>query len=152
MLRYVGELVDLGAEAHYTHMNLNYRARYTPVLRAMQAGASTVTEITASTHLTQGAISQAVAQMASDGLICRYRAEDGRKSRLYLTDAGQALVGRLTQHWQATFAAIEKLEEDIGHPLRRALQDAACALEQHDFSRRLSDAKRDLLPGGPLDE
>lgn len=152
LLRYVGELVDHGAEAHYAHMNLNYRARYTPVLRAMQAGAATVTEITASTHLTQGAISQAVAQMEGDGLICRYRAEDGRKSRLHLTEAGKVLVERLEEHWRATFAAIETLEQEIGHPLRRALQDAASALQQHDFSRRLSDAKLRLPPGDSVNE
>ena len=43
LLRYVGELVEQGAEEHYRAMRLDYRARYTPVLRALAAGASTVT-------------------------------------------------------------------------------------------------------------
>ena len=46
LLRYVSELVEQGAEEHYRAMSLNYRARYTPVLRALHAGAQTVTDIT----------------------------------------------------------------------------------------------------------
>jgi hypothetical protein len=47
LLRYVGELGDQGAEEEYRAMNLSYRARYTPVLRALSAGAETITDITA---------------------------------------------------------------------------------------------------------
>lgn len=42
LLRYVNDLVEQGAEEHYRAMRLNYRARYTPVLRALHAGARTV--------------------------------------------------------------------------------------------------------------
>lgn len=141
LLRYVGELVEHGAEAHYREMRLNYRARYTPVLRALHGGAETVTDITTCTYLTQGAISQTVGLLEADGLISRHPAEDGRKSILHLTPAGRTLVGRLEQHWAATFATIAALEEEVGHPILQVLENTAAALERHGFSERLKAIK-----------
>ncbi|MGY2257663.1 MarR family winged helix-turn-helix transcriptional regulator [Pseudomonas sp. SDO55104_S430] len=144
LLRYVSELVEVGAEEHYQQMGLTYRARYTPILRAIRSGAQTVTEITTRTHLTQGAISQTVSQMDADGLISRQRGVDGRKTVIQLTPAGSAVVKQLKSHWFATFEAIEHLEEEIGYPLRRVLEEAAKALENRGFSERLNQAKQQL--------
>ncbi|MBD1588667.1 MarR family winged helix-turn-helix transcriptional regulator [Pseudomonas typographi] len=141
LLRFVSEKVERGADVHYGHMGLRYRARYTPVLRAIQSGADTVTAITASAHLTQGAISQTVSAMEADGLIRRVRLVDGRKSRIELTPHGLQLVETLTSHWAATFAVIEELEAEIGHPLRSVLVETASALERLDFSERLHQVK-----------
>lgn len=151
LLRYVGELVEQGAEEHYRTMSLNYRARYTPVLRALHAGAQTVTDITARTHLTQGAISQTVALLEGDELITRYAVNDGRKSGIQLTTAGQDLVAKLEAHWVATFAAIAKLEMEIGYPLRQALERTAQALVSQGFSDRITAAKNELVTGGQAD-
>lgn len=148
LLRHVGELLDEGAEAHYRSMSLNYRARYTPVLRALRAGAQTVTDITERSHLTQGAISQTVALLEGEGLIIRHALSDGRKSGLRLSTTGQALVARLEPHWEATFAAIAGLEQEIGHPLRQALEGAARALARQGFSARITAAK---AAGGQTD-
>src|SRR5690606_10830582 len=98
LLRYVSELVEFGAEEHYQQMGLNFRARYTPVLRAIRSGAQTVTEITTRTHLTQGAISQTVGHMEADGMISRQRGEDARKSVIQLTPVGKKLVAKLNSH------------------------------------------------------
>jgi DNA-binding MarR family transcriptional regulator len=144
LLRYVSELVEQGADEHYRAMSLSYRARYTPVLRALHAGAQTVTAITERTRLTQGAISQTVALLESDGLIARHALDDGRKSGIRLTAAGRTLVGKLEQHWSATFAAIDRLEEEIGYPVRRVLETAAEALEREGFSTRVTAAKAGL--------
>ena len=146
LLRYVSELVEFGAEEHYRGMRLNYRARYTPILRALKAGAETVTDITTRSYLTQGAISQTIGLMEADGLILREALQDGRKSRIRLSSLGRNLVRKLEQHWRATFAAIEALEDEIGHPLRQTLAETARALEQQGFSARLAVAKAKLLP------
>lgn len=141
LLRYVSELVDQGADARYRSLKLGYRARYTPVLRAIAAGASTVTAITEATHLTQGAVSQTLALMAADGFVARQPVDgDARKSGVHLTPAGRALLKTLRRHWELTFAAIAALEAEIGHPLREALQATAAALEREDFSERLRRA------------
>ena len=144
LLRYVNDLVEQGAEEHYRAMRLNYRARYTPVLRALHAGARTVTDITDRTRLTQGAISQTVALLDGDGLVSRHALDDGRKTGIRLTAAGRALVRKLERHWTATFAAIDRLEQEIGYPLRRVLEAAAGALEREGFASRVMAAKTDL--------
>jgi DNA-binding MarR family transcriptional regulator len=144
LLRYVNELVESGAEEHYRAMSLSYRARYTPVLRALNAGAQTVTDITERSRLTQGAISQTVALLEGEGLISRQALDDGRKSAIRLTAAGRNLVGKLERHWIATFAAIDRLEEEIGYPVRRMLEAAAEALEREGFSARVRAAKAEL--------
>ena len=146
LLRYVSELVEFGAEEHYRGMRLNYRARYTPILRALKAGAETVTDITARCYLTQGAISQTIGLMEADGLILREALQDGRKSRIRLSSLGRNLGRKLEQHWRVTFAAIETLEDEIGHPLRKTLAETARALEQQGFSARLTAAKAKFLP------
>lgn len=141
LLRYVTELVEQGAEERYRDIGLDYRPRYTPVLRALLSGADTVTEITATSHLTQGAISQTVGLMVTDGLVVREDLQDGRKSRLRLTAKGRKLVARLVPHWELTFAAIGELEREIGHPLLRVLTDTARALERKRFAERLQEAQ-----------
>lgn len=150
LLRYVGELVDRGADDVYDSLDISYRARYTPVLRAIDAGATTVTDLTARSHVTQGAISQTVALMVSDGLIERTKLADGRRSGLHLTAAGLSLVEQLRPHWDTTFAAIVELENETGHPLRRILTDTADALERRGFADRIVDARRghDSSTGG----
>ena len=141
LLRYVGELVEQGAEDAYRTLHLAYRPRYTPVLRALATGAETVTDITARTHITQGAVSQTVGLMVADGLVERHSLHDGRKSGLRLTPTGQAVLQELIPHWRTTFAAIETLEQEIGHPLLQVLEDAARALEHRSFAARLLAAR-----------
>lgn len=140
LLRYVNELVEQGAEEEYRAMKLPYRARYTPVLRALKAGAETISDITARCYLTQGAISQSVGLMVADALVARYGLDDGRKNGIRLTAKGQKLLERLEQHWVVTFSAIAELEREIGHPLLRMLQETARALERQGFAARLREA------------
>lgn len=143
LLRYVGELVEQGGEERYRALNLDYRARYTPVMRALAAGAETVTEIVARSHLTQGAISQSVSLMSKDGLIGQHSLEDGRKNGIHLTDKGKKLLAKLEPHWEVIFLAIQTLERDIDHSLLEALQATARALEEKGFAERLREAEGD---------
>lgn len=151
LLRYVGELVDRGAGDAYASLGMAYRPRYTPVLRALTLGATTVTDITALTYVTQGAVSQTIALMVADDLVEREQLPDGRKSGIHLTARGRELVASLKPHWEVTFAAIVELEKDIGFPIRRVLADAATALEDKGFEARIHDARqREQTPAALL--
>ncbi|NVD39018.1 MarR family transcriptional regulator [Ensifer sp. HO-A22] len=143
LLRYVGELVDQGAAERYRALQMDYRPRYTPVLRALGAGAETVTDITNSSNLTQGAISQTVGLMLKDGLVARHAVDDGRKSGLRLTQKGKQLLKTLEPHWEITFAAIQKLEDEIGYPLLQVLEALSAVLERQGFADRLEAAAKD---------
>ncbi|WP_295815055.1 MarR family winged helix-turn-helix transcriptional regulator [uncultured Nitratireductor sp.] len=143
LLRYVGELVEQGGEERYRALDLEYRARYTPVMRALAAGAETVTEIVALSHLTQGAISQSVSLMSTDGLIGHHPLDDGRKNGIHLTEKGKYVLAKLEPHWEVIFRAIGTLEHEVGFPLLQALQDTAKALERKGFAERLREAEDD---------
>ncbi|ENC0934721.1 winged helix DNA-binding protein [Escherichia coli] len=140
LLRYITELVDQGAGRLYREMDIDYRPRFTPVLRAMVAGAKTVTEITSCSFLTQGAISQTIAMMEKDGLLMKRVQKDGRKSTLLLTPKGKELVAVLNAHWESIFQAIRQLEQETGHPLMTVLGDIARALEIQGFDERIRQA------------
>lgn len=73
--------------------------------------------------------------------LSRHRVEDGRKTSIRLTPHGKKLVPKLNQHWSATFAVIEKLEGEIGHPLRCILEDAKKVSEQQGFAQRPTHIK-----------
>lgn len=137
LLRYLAELVDQGAEEAYATLGVAYKARYTPVMRAIRDGAHTVTDITQACRVTQGAISQTVGLMIADGLLERGQASDARKSTLKLTRQGKQLLGRLEPHWMHTFMAISQLESELGWPLLRVLGDTAQALEKTGFASRV---------------
>ena len=140
LLRYVAELVEQGAEEQYRRMGLEYRPRFTPVMRALAAGAETVTDVTKQTRLTQGAVSQTVKLMGGAGLVERYGVSDGRKSGLRLTRDGRDLARALEPQWEATFTAIGELENEIGYPLLTVLQETANALDRQGFGPRLAAA------------
>lgn len=144
MLRYLSELIDSGSEKTYPDLPLNYRSRYTPVLRAIVAGATTVTEIKAVTFLTQGAVSQTVALMEHDGIIERKPLSDARKNSLQLTPSGLAVLSRLEFHWEAIFLSVSELEEETGAPLMEALEKTIHALSARTAEERIREAKAEL--------
>ena len=140
LLRYVSGRVDQGAAERYETLKIDYRPRYTPLLRALAAGAETVTEITSNSSLTQGAISQTVSLMLKGGLLARRGLDDGRKTGLRLTKKGVALLTTLEPHRQMTFLAIRCLELEIGYPVLAVLQALGAALEREGFASRLKAA------------
>lgn len=137
LLRHLTDLLDQGSEARWRELGVVYRARYTPVLRALQDGATTVTEIRDRCRITQGAVSQTLALMEGDGLVSRHALPDRRKSEIRLTTQGEALSPVVERHWSTIFATIDELEEEVGHPVRRALVETISALERRGFADRL---------------
>lgn len=146
LLRHLSDLLDQGSEQRYAEMGLNYRARYTPVLRALKDGAGgglTVSDIRDRSRLTQGAVSQTLALMEEDGLIARHALPDRRKSQVRLTAKGEGVLAVVAGHWETIFAAIDELEAEVGHPVRQVLSDTIAALERQGFAERLRAAAQE---------
>ncbi len=142
LLRHLSELVDKGSQTAYRDSNLDYRPRYTPVMRALAAGAGNVRQITETMHVSQGAVSQTLKLMSDDGLVIRERGTDGRETRISLSEKGCTLQKALSPRWQDLFAAVSLLEQEIDAPLRQSLTDAIRALNTLSFDKRLAEAKR----------
>lgn len=147
-LRHLIELLDGAVAAAYAEEGIDYRPRYTPVMRALADGqACTVGQIAAAAGITQPAATQTVALMQKHGLVVTTPAPtDARQKIVRLSEGGQALLPRLTRCWQATSAAAASLDADLPHPLSDTLAQAIAALEQRPFGARIRAARSSISP------
>ncbi|WP_229417209.1 MarR family winged helix-turn-helix transcriptional regulator [Massilia sp. Root418] len=142
-MRHLIDLLDGAVGAAYEEAGLDYRPRYTPVMRAlMQGEARTIGQIADSAGITQPAATQTIALMLKAGLIVSQPgALDGRQKMISLSAQGQALLPQLQQCWQATAAAARSLDADLPYPLSDALAEAIAALERQPFGARIRAAR-----------
>ena len=141
LLRHMKDLVEGEADAFYAADGVDYRPRYTPIMRALAADRHTVGELSEITGLSQGAVSQTIKLMERDDLISLAAGRDARRTVVSLSRRGLDLLDYLQDHWTSTFTVIEELEREIGVPLRRVLADAIERLEETGFGERLRRAK-----------
>jgi DNA-binding MarR family transcriptional regulator len=142
-VRHLLDLLDGAVAEAYAREGLNWRPRYTPVMRALLAAEPrTVGEIADAAGITQPAATQTVSLMIRDGLVSSAAgATDARRRMIRLTPAGRAIVPRLQACWGATAAAAAGLDAELAHPLAQALAEAIAALERKSFAERLAEAR-----------
>ncbi len=142
-LRHLIELLDGAVEAAYAQAGLDYRPRYTPVLRALlNREPLTLGEIAAVAGLTQPAATQTVALMVKEGLLrARSGREDARQKLVSLTPMARELLPQLERCWQATAAAASSLESELPHSLTQMLAQAIEALDRKSFGQRITEAR-----------
>lgn len=145
LLRHLVELTDGSTDEIYKSLEFNYRPRYTPIMRALEHGSMSISDLRDQLSITQGAISQAIKLMAQDNLIEKSKGEDARQSIISLSSHGEAVLHKLTPHWEAIFKAIEHLESDIQLPLMLCLQRTINALEQQSFTDRIEKSVLDSI-------
>ena len=142
-LRHLIDLLDGAVGAAYEEAGLDYRPRYTPVMRALMAGAPrTIGQVAEAAGITQPAATQTIALMLKAGLLASEPgALDGRQKMISLSAQGRALLPQLQQCWQATAAAARSLDADLPYPLSDALANAIAALERQPFGARIRAAR-----------
>lgn len=142
-LRHLIELLDGAVAAAYAEEGIDYRPRYTPVMRALADGeACTVGRIAAAAGITQPAATQTVALMEKHGLVATTPSpSDARQKMVRLSPAGQALLPRLRRCWDATSAAAASLDAELPCPLSETLAQAIAALERRPFGARIRAAR-----------
>jgi DNA-binding MarR family transcriptional regulator len=145
-LRHLIELLDGAVEASYVEAGLNYRPRYTPVMRALAAvEALTIGEIAAQAGITQPAATQTVAVMVKEGLLVTSAGkQDGRQKMVRLSDTGRDMLPRLQQCWKATALAAAGLDAQLPHPLSETLANAIDLLATEPFGERIRAARATL--------
>lgn len=140
LLRRLIDHLDGAVEQVYVDAGLDYRPRFTPIVRALAAnGPSTLRELSARTGVTHSAVSQTVAQMVDRSLVSLKTGEDARERIAALTPAAHALLPRLEAFWSATERAARSLDDDLGQPLEPLLLQALAALERRPFAERIAE-------------
>ena len=141
LLRYLLELLDGDLERIYRESGLNYRPRYTPVLRVLiGAGPSSIQDIAAEALTTHSAASQTVSQMVKDGLVCIESGQDGRQRIVHLTPLTKKMLPKLRRQWAATALAASELNAELSAPLDQILIEAVDALKRRPFAQRIAQA------------
>lgn len=142
-LRHLIELLDGAVEAAYVEAGLNYRPRYTPVMRALiEQEPLTVGEIALRAGITQPAATQTVALMVKEGLLTAAAGKsDGRQKLVRLSAEGRAMAPRLQACWRATAAAAASLDAQLPYPLSATLANAIAALNEQPFGERIRAAR-----------
>lgn len=151
-LRHLIELLDGAVAASYEEAGIDYRPRYTPVMRALAEGTPrSVGQIAEAAGITQPAATQTVALMQKEDLVTTMPSPaDARQKLVRLSARGQALLPRLQQCWAATSAAAASLDADLPYPLSTTLAQAIEALRQQSFGARIRAARVRLSPLPPL--
>ena len=148
LLRHLIDLLDSDAERANARLGAGpqFRARYTPIMRALDGEPLSITELQKRVRITQGAVSQTVKLMESDGLLRRVESEDRRSRKVGLTKKGKTLRDRLEGEWDLRLAAIAELETEIGVPLRRNLLRAIASLDRESYDHRIEKIRERRAP------
>ncbi|WP_324902840.1 MarR family winged helix-turn-helix transcriptional regulator [Lysobacter sp.] len=142
LLRSLLDELDPAVEAEYANLGLDFRPRFTPVIRAlMQEGPSRIKDIAAGTGLTHSAVSQTISALIERDWVRLETGQDSRERIVHLTDYARSQLPRLKKQWAATARAAASLNEDIGMPLEQVLRSALAALEKKSFAERLKKAR-----------
>ena len=139
-LRHLIELLDDGVSEANDYAGMNYRPRYTPIVKALADGRPrTIGQLAEAAGITQPAATQTVAVMAKDGLVeVAAGAVDARQRVVALSPDGRALLPRLERAWRATDRAAGSL--DAESRLLSAVGAALAALARQSFAERIAEA------------
>lgn len=141
LLRRLIDALDGAVERAYADAGLDYRPRYTPIVRALVAnGPSTIRALATHTGVTHSATGQTVAQMARSGLVGLETGADARERIVALTPAAQAMLPQLRRLWAATEAAARTIDAELGLSLPDTLQRTLDLLDRTPFDARLRAA------------
>ncbi|WP_296948165.1 MarR family winged helix-turn-helix transcriptional regulator [uncultured Massilia sp.] len=142
-LRHLVELLDGAVDAAYAEAGLDYRPRYTPVMRTLVAQEPlTIGEIAARAGITQPAATQTVSLMVKEGLlVVTPGARDARQKMVRLSAQGREMLPRIQACWAATKAAADGLDAELPYALSQALAEAIRALEARPFGARIRAAR-----------
>lgn len=143
LLRHLTELLDSAVEDSYRSLPVEYRPRYTPIVRILlEHGPSSLRAMARLAGITHSAVSQTVAQMTKSGLVTLQPGADARERIVTLTPAALEVIPALKQHWAATNAAARVFDAELSVPLSALLHEAIAALEKQTFTQRLAAVRQ----------
>ncbi|MBI1752018.1 MAG: winged helix-turn-helix transcriptional regulator [Acidobacteria bacterium] len=151
LLRHLIDLLDEAVGQTYERSGLDYRPRYTPVVRALlDLGPASIRTIAKHASLTHSAASQTISQMSRDGLVRLRPGNDARERIVLLAPKAQDMLPALGRHWEATNAAAQHLEQELSASLSALLREAIRALETQPFLDRIDQRIAKSKPSPPM--
>jgi DNA-binding MarR family transcriptional regulator len=147
-LRHLIDLLDGDVQAIYREDAVEYRPRYTPIMKALaQRQPLSIRELASSAGITHSAASQTASMMKRSALVEQVSGADARERAIRLTRRGKALLPKLEARWRATNSAAKELDAELSSRLTQCVEEAIAALEARPFRERIRARERRLLKG-----
>lgn len=138
--------MDQDIERLYTSRGTAVRSRFVgPLITLSRRGPLTVKELASAREVSHSAMSQTVASMAKAGLVRTEPGVDARSRVVTPTEQAEQLMPLLRAEWRSTEAVTRALDEEIAHPIMRAVEAIAAALAEKPFAERLEEAVEQRL-------
>ncbi|MBW3084426.1 hypothetical protein KEM60_00613 [Austwickia sp. TVS 96-490-7B] len=116
-----------------------FRSSWTPVLLTLADQPATITALADAHGVGHASMSQRIAAMAKENLVDYARGADARSRVISLTDAGREAMSVARAEWDATEAAISRLDAETGGLLIEAGRRLHAALDERAFGDRIRD-------------
>lgn len=143
LLRTLLDQLDSAVAGAYAESGLDYKPRYTPVVRALaRGGPSRIKDIATGMGVSHSAVSQTVSALARAKWVTLKPGADSRERIVHLTPYAKARLPHLEQHWTRTARAAASLDRDIGLSLEEVLRDALAVLQRQSFAERIKAADK----------
>ncbi|MFA5965038.1 MAG: MarR family transcriptional regulator [Sphingomonas sp.] len=137
-LRQLLDRLDSPLERAYRDAGLDFRPRFTPVIRALAVdGPQTLSALSVRLGVSHSAVSQTVSQMAARDLVMVAPGRDARERIVALGPVATRIMPQLEQQWDATARATAALDRETGSVLIDAVNRANAALATRPFRDRL---------------
>jgi DNA-binding MarR family transcriptional regulator len=144
MLRALVDQLDAAVQERYRQAGLDYRPRFTPIVRHLDAhGPSPLRAIAATAGVSHSAVSQTIAEMHRLGLVTKQAGQDAREQVVALSDSAVAMLPALRDCWKRTEAAAQGLSADVGCDLQAVIAEALHHLERRSFADRIAATAAD---------
>lgn len=141
-LRHLIELLDGGLEDVYRASGLEYRPRFTPIVKALEETEHlTIKSIAKIAGISHSAASQTITKMLGLGLLESSAGQDGREKLIRLSPKCRSILPSLHAQWTATQMAADSLDAELSMPLSQIAAEAISALTERSFSQRISQAQ-----------
>ncbi len=144
-LRRLSELFTEEATRIYNLYNVGLEPRWFPVFFVLtERGGSSIKEVAGRIRQTHASVSQVVKEMKKRELVEERRDDgDGRRTLLYLTEKGRALITPLREQTTDVGSAVEELLAQMHHDLWKSVEETEYLLAQQSLAERVRNKKRE---------
>jgi len=141
LLRTLIDQLDSAVAEAYSASGLDYKPRFTPVIRALSLnGPSRIKDIADGMGVSHSAVSQTISALVRARWVKLQPGKDSRERIVHLTPYAKARLPILERHWATTARAAASLNQDIGLSLEDVLRSALKALHEQPFEERIRKA------------
>ena len=146
-LRRLSELITIESAAIFRMQEIDFEPRWFPVFYILsEVGPMHVTDLAQRIGQSHASVSQIAKEMERDDLLNKVRdKDDGRKSLLSLSEAGQDMASQMKDFYDDVYHGVADLLGEINHNFWVAMQEIETALERRSINERVLQQRKKRL-------